>query len=133
SSAGLRGLPGRSLFAASPRSPGRRFVSGREDSGPSHGGSAMNRGLLALRYSCLSLLEMLRHPTYVLTTLLFPSMFFWFFGVPNAKEPGAAQLLMGSFSGFAVLGVVLFQLTVGTAQDRASGWNSYLRTLPVPA
>lgn len=93
----------------------------------------MSVGVLTLRYSWMSLLEMVRHPTYVLTTLLFPSMFFWFFGVPNAKEPAAAQLLTGSFSAFAVLGVVLFQLTVGTAQDRASGWNSYLRTLPLPS
>lgn len=87
--------------------------------------------VLFARLGTLSLLEMLRHPTYIVTTLLFPAMFFWFFGVPNAKEPAAAQLLMGSFSAFAVLGVVLFQLTVGTSQDRASSWNTYLRTLPV--
>lgn len=91
----------------------------------------MNTAILLFRLSSLSLLEMLRHPTYVLTTLLFPSMFFWFFGVPNAKDPAAAQFLMGSFSAFAVLGVVLFQLTVGTAQERASSWHTYLRTLPI--
>lgn len=88
---------------------------------------------LTMKMSGLSLLEILRHPSYVLTTLLFPSMFFWFFGVPNATEPGAAQHLMGSFSAFAVLGVVLFQLSVGVAQDRASSWDVYLRTLPVPS
>lgn len=93
----------------------------------------MSLTILTLRMSFYSLLETIRHPSYVVTTLLFPSMFFWFFGVPNAKTPEAAQMLMGSFSSFAVLGVVLFQLTVGVAQDRSSSWDAYLRTLPVPS
>lgn len=92
----------------------------------------MRNTILVFKLAGLSLLEILRHPSYVITTLMFPSMFFWFFGVPNATETPAAQHLMGSFSAFAVLGVVLFQLTVGVAQDRASSWDSYLRTLPLP-
>lgn len=85
------------------------------------------------RFAGYAILELLRQPTYVLTTLVFPSMFFWFFGVPNAQEPEAARMLMGSFAAFAVLGVVLFQLTVAVAQDRAGHWSLYLRSLPVPS
>lgn len=80
----------------------------------------------------LSILETLRQPTYVVTTLLFPSMFFLFFGVPNARDPESSALLTGSFASFGVLGVVLFQMTVGVAQERASFWNQYQRTWPLP-
>jgi ABC-2 type transport system permease protein len=79
----------------------------------------------------ISIVELLRQPTYIVTTMLFPSMFFWFFGVPNATAAESAKLLMGSFSAFAVMGVVLFQLAVQTAQERSLSWNRYLRTLPV--
>lgn len=86
-----------------------------------------------LLLSKLSVVELLRQPTYVLTTLIFPSMFFWFFGVPNAQDRESARMLMGSFSAFAVLGVVLFQMTVAVAQDRAGHWSLYLRSLPIPS
>jgi ABC-2 type transport system permease protein len=77
------------------------------------------------------LIEFLRQPAYLVTTILFPSMFFWFFGLPNATSPEAAQMLMASFSAYGVLGVVLFQVCASFAQDRASGWSRYQRTLPV--
>ncbi|PWU16490.1 MAG: ABC transporter [Bdellovibrio sp.] len=89
--------------------------------------------ILFFRLCAMTLTETLRQPTYVVTTLLFPAMFFWFFGVPNVKDENSARFLMGSFAAFGVLGVVLFQMTVGVAQERASSWNVYLRTLPVPA
>lgn len=85
------------------------------------------------QFAYYAVLELVRQPTYVVTTLIFPSMFFWFFGVPNAQDPDSARMLMGSFSAFAVLGVVLFQLTVAISQDRAGHWSLYLRSLPVPA
>lgn len=87
----------------------------------------MNLGYFFL----LSLKEALRQPMYILTSLLFPAMFFWFFGVPNAKDEAGALLLLGSFSTFAILGVVLFQLAVHTSMDKASPWLQYVRTLPV--
>lgn len=79
----------------------------------------------------LGLKEFLRQPMYVLTSIVFPAMFFWFFGIPNAKDLASATLLMGSFSAFAVLGVVLFQLAVHTSGERSSPWSRYLQTLPV--
>lgn len=79
----------------------------------------------------LSLKEFLRQPMFVVSTLLFPSMFFWFFGVPNATDQASATLLMCSFSCFAVLGVLLFQLAVQISQERSSPWMRYLQTVPV--
>ena len=79
------------------------------------------------------LLETLRQPMYVLTTLVFPAMFFSFFGVPNAKDHTSAVFLMGSFSCFAILGVVFFQFAVGLAQDNATPWMDYLKIIPSPS
>lgn len=84
-----------------------------------------------LRLCGFQIRETFRQPLYVVTTLLFPSMFFLFFGVPNATDERAALILISSFSCFAVLGVVLFQFGVSFAQDRASGWMLHLRTLPI--
>jgi len=38
---------------------------------------------------------------------------------------------MATFTGFAVIGVAFFQFGVGIAAERASPWESYVRTLPV--
>lgn len=70
---------------------------------------------------------------YLITTVLFPSMFFWFFGVPNAQQEPAALTMLGSFSAYAVLGVVLFQFGIGIAQERGTPWSAYLRILPAPS
>lgn len=80
-------------------------------------------------YTCL---ELFRQPMYIVSTILFPSMFFWFFGIPNAKEPGAISILTASFAGFAVLSVVLFQFAVGISQEKDSSWYYYVRSLPYP-
>lgn len=83
--------------------------------------------LTHIRYACT---EMIRTPVWLLTTLIFPSMFFWFFGVPNADTADKARLLMGSFSAYAVLGVVLFQFGVSISEERSRPWYDYLRALP---
>ncbi|MGE5085075.1 MAG: ABC transporter permease [Bacillota bacterium] len=84
-------------------------------------------------HSYSQMLEHLRQPMYVLTTLVFPAMFFWFFGVPNATTSEASLLLLGSFSCFAILGVVLFQFAIGIAQEKNTPWSHYLSILPLPS
>lgn len=84
-------------------------------------------------HSYSQMLEHLRQPMYVLTTLVFPAMFFWFFGVPNAKTSEASLLLLGSFSCFAILGVVLFQFAIGISQEKNTPWSHYLSILPLPS
>jgi ABC-2 type transport system permease protein len=73
-------------------------------------------------------LELLRYPSYLVPTLLLPTVFFLFFVVPGPHAAAAAR--MATFAGFAVIGVAFFQFGVGIAVDRASPWESYLRTLP---
>lgn len=84
-----------------------------------------------LYFFSLSLKEFLRQPMYVVSSLVFPAMFFWFFGVPNAKDSAGALLLMGSFASFGVLGVVLFQLAVQISHEQCSPWLTYVKTLPL--
>ena len=77
-------------------------------------------------------LENLRQPMYLVSTFVFPSLFFWFFGIPNAPDARGLAQLTASFSAFAVLSVVLFQFGIGLANDRETSWYSYLRVLPAP-
>ncbi len=76
--------------------------------------------------------ENLRQPMYLVSTFIFPSLFFWFFGIPNAPDENGLAMLTASFSAFAVLSVVLFQFGIGVATDRETSWYSYLRVLPAP-
>ncbi len=85
----------------------------------------------ALWLSRFQIIETLRQPSYLVSTLLLPPMFFGFFAVPNIKTIEAAQFMMGSFSCFAFLGVVMFQFGVAVALDRNSRWSVSLRNLPI--
>ncbi|SMF11949.1 ABC transporter permease [Pseudobacteriovorax antillogorgiicola] len=76
--------------------------------------------------------ELLRQPAYLVSTVAFPSLFYMIFAVPESKDTLAANLLLGSFSAFAVFGVIFLQLGVGVAQERSRSWYLYLRTLPLP-
>jgi ABC-2 type transport system permease protein len=86
---------------------------------------------LVLLHAYYETLELLRQPSYVVSTIIFPAMFFWFFGVPNAQNEAAARLLTASFSAFGLLGVVLFQFAVSTAEMRATPWEAFLQILPL--
>ncbi|ASD63938.1 ABC transporter permease [Bdellovibrio bacteriovorus] len=87
---------------------------------------------LTLLHTYYQFLELIRQPMYLLSTLVFPAMFFWFFGVPNAQTEAAAAMLTGSFACFGVLGVVLFQFAIGIAQEKGTAWSHYLHILPLP-
>ena len=55
-------------------------------------------------------MELLRQPAYVVATLGFPSIFYLIFAAPESKTEFGANLLLGSFSSFAVFGVVFCSL-----------------------
>ncbi len=86
---------------------------------------------LILSYTKLYFLVLLRQPTYVLSTLIFPSLFFMMFAHQHADEPVKANLLMASFSAFAVLGVAFLDFGVSVAKERGTSWMNYVRSLPV--
>jgi ABC-2 type transport system permease protein len=83
---------------------------------------------LALIHARFQTIELARYPAYVVPTLLLPAVFFLFF-VPSLH--GQATARMVTFAGFAVIGVGFFQFGVGIAVERASPWETYLRSLPI--
>jgi ABC-2 type transport system permease protein len=78
-----------------------------------------------------STLQLVRYPSFSVPTVLFPTIFFLFFAAGRVAGPQAG-LYVASFVGFGILGVAFFQFGVGTAIERTSPWELYLRTLPLP-
>lgn len=77
------------------------------------------------------MLELARSPGYVVPTIVLPTLFFVFFGIPGARHRDAANFAMTAYSVFAVLGVCFFQFGVRMAAERMNPWESYVRTLPL--
>jgi ABC-2 type transport system permease protein len=77
-------------------------------------------------------LEHLRSPGYLLPTLAMPGLFYFLFEGPDT-EVRLVTFLMVSYAMWAVLGVAFFQLGVGIAEERATPWERFLRTLPLSA
>ena len=83
------------------------------------------------------LLSMLRNPASLVPTLLFPVMFWFFFGLPNAQaksESGfnVGAYILASFAMYSIIQTVLFNLGIFIATERSSGWYRFLRTTPMP-
>jgi ABC-2 type transport system permease protein len=74
-------------------------------------------------------LELVRYPAFSVPTLAFPALFFLLFVAPRSDAD--PNLLLASFSGFAVLAVAFFQFGVGIAAERESPWERFVRTLPL--
>jgi len=75
-------------------------------------------------------LNLLRTPAYTLPTLLFPVMFYSFFGLLMIR--GQAQYLLCTFATFGCIGAALFAFGVSIATERAQGWLTLLRATPAP-
>lgn len=86
---------------------------------------------LTLAHLKTDVVELLREPAYLIPSLVFPSLFFLFFVVPNAKTPETTAVMLTGYLIFATFGVAFFQFGVGVAQDRVSPWSTYLRSLPL--
>ena len=75
-------------------------------------------------------LNLVRMPAYSLPTLLFPVMFYAFFGLVMIR--GQAHYLLATFATFGIMGAALFSFGVGIATERAQGWFTLLRATPAP-
>ena len=84
---------------------------------------------LVLLHARLATIELLRYPAFSVPTLAFPALFFLLFVAPRSDAD--PDLLLASFTGFAVLAVAFFQFGVGIAAERESPWERFVRTLPL--
>lgn len=80
------------------------------------------------------LLRLLRTPSFVLPTLLFPPLFYVLFGVLLGGRGGdeAARYLLATYSVFGVMGAALFGFGVTIAVERERGFLTLKRALPMP-
>ena len=80
-------------------------------------------------------LRLLRTPSFVVPTLLFPPMFYLLFAVMLNRRGGVdtAAYLLATYGVFGVMAPGLFGFGVAIALDRERGFLALKRALPVPA
>jgi ABC-2 type transport system permease protein len=95
--------------------------------------NAIRIHLLETKYEFLKLLRL---PAYALPTLLFPIVFYLFFGVGLGRQSvhgvTMATYLVVSYGAFGVIGASLFGFGVTVATERGQGWLQVKRTTPMP-
>lgn len=82
------------------------------------------------------LLKTLRLPAFVLPTLLFPLVFYLFFGVifgaNRADSLSVSAYMLATYGAFGVIGAALFNFGVNVAVERGQGWMEVKRATPMP-
>ena len=79
-------------------------------------------------------LRLLRTPGFFLPALLFPVMFYLFFGVIFSMNPMTMPTyLLATYGAFGVIGPALFSFGVGIAVERGQGWFDVKEASPMPA
>src|SRR5690242_11693322 len=85
--------------------------------------------LLEIRYELLSAT---RTPRYSVSTVLFPAMFYVFFGiVMKQANPGTPAYVMTAMSTMGVMLASLWGLGAGIATERGFGWLEVKRASPM--
>lgn len=83
--------------------------------------------------SKMEILKVLRSPGFTLPSLLFPVMFYLFFGVIFAMSTSMPTYLLATYGTFGVIGPALFSFGVGVAIERGQGWFDLKEVSPMPA
>lgn len=97
---------------------------------------ASRRILLYLLETRAQFLSVWRRPAFSVPTLVFPVMFYVFFGIvmaPRGFSVAAPTYLLATYGVFAVLAPSLFGFGVGVATERDSGALALKQTTPMPA
>lgn len=94
-------------------------------------GRVVNAYLQETRSECL---RYLRTPSFLLPTLLFPSVFYLMFGIFLGHNNGAdaPRYLLAAYSTFGVMAPGLFGFGVSLALERDTGLLMLKRALPMP-
>jgi ABC-2 type transport system permease protein len=78
-------------------------------------------------------LKSIRNPSFALPVILFPALFYIFFGVlMNQHDPQAATYLLCSYGTFGIIGPALFSFGAGLAIERGQGWLDIKDASPMP-
>ncbi len=78
--------------------------------------------------------NVLRMPGFALPTLLFPTLFYVFFGLVFSQGKGSstATYMLATFGTFAIMAPSLFGFAVGVAMEREHGILALKRVSPMP-
>ena len=82
--------------------------------------------------ACYELVASWRQLDFALPTLLFPALFYLFFGVFFGSKTGLASYLLPTYGAFGVIGTALFGFGVKIAVARESGELRLKQVTPVP-
>ncbi len=82
-------------------------------------------------------LKLIRTPAYAASTLLFPLIFYVFFGLIMGRSWSVGSVamtryLLATYGAFGVIGATLFGLGVGLAVERGMGWLEVKKASPAP-
>ena len=78
-------------------------------------------------------LKTIRNPAFALPAILFPALFYTFFGVVmNKGNHQAASYLLCTYGVFGVMGPALFSFGAGLAVERGQGWLEVKEASPMP-
>lgn len=91
---------------------------------------------ILLLESGFEFLRVLRAPAFAIPTLLFPAMFYVFFGIVF-RQPGAGgavmpTYLLATYGAFGVISPALFGFGILLSTERGLGWLSLKRATPMP-
>src|SRR5215475_2675759 len=83
-------------------------------------------------------LKLLRMKQYSMSAIMFPLMFYCFFGLAMGRDqqPGmpmsAARYLLATYGAYGVVGATLYAFGIGVAVERGLGWMQVKRASPMP-
>jgi ABC-2 type transport system permease protein len=81
------------------------------------------------------LLQLLRDPAFIISSVALPTIFFAFFGLPVVDErtagTGAGDYLLASFGAYGVISVMLFSFGAGVAAERGRKTDVLMRATPL--
>jgi len=85
----------------------------------------------------MEFLKSARMKGYALSTILFPSVFYIFFGIAMGQQQPKgfmpmARYVLATYGAFGVIGATLFAFGVGLAIERGLGWMQVKRASPMP-
>lgn len=84
--------------------------------------------------SKMEVLRMVRSPGFALPSLLFPVMFYLFFGILfTMRADNMSTYMLATYGTFGVIGPALFSFGVGVAVERGQGWFDVKEASPMPA
>lgn len=78
------------------------------------------------------LVRVARNPAFTIPTLLFPAMFYVFFGLVFRQGASISTYLLATYGAFGVISPALFGCGVSLSLERGLGWLTLKRATPMP-